>query len=72
MTHPNETKLTSYIDTDLYYRVTGNLHWGQLTHLLRNFMLGIDQLQQTDSGKDDVILFLNGRKPLTIPQTKEE
>lgn len=64
------TKLTAEIDTDVYDRITHDLHHGQLSQIIRSFMRSLDHLIQSGE-KDNLYLWLYGTQNLTLPHLTE-
>jgi len=67
-----ETKLSAYIDADVYHKVSSQLQWGQLTQLIRCLMHSLVLILKDAEATNDMYLYINGRKPLTLPVPKEE
>ncbi len=63
-------KMTVEIEDNDYLTVADNLHHGQLTHITRVFIKTIAKKFKTDA-KEEVISWLYGNKPLTLPPTKD-
>lgn len=64
-------KLTVEVDTKIYNRITQDLHHGQISQLIRTFMLSLD-LMLTRQSQDDIYLWLYGKGQLTLPNPKED
>jgi len=65
------TKLTAEVDTDVYDRITKDLHHGQLSQIIRSFIRSLDYLIQSGE-KDNLYLWLYGTKNLTLPHLSED
>ena len=61
-----QTKMTTLVASDLYERVKKRFHYGQMSQLLRTFIISIDLIIK-QGNIVDIIKYMHGKQKLTLP-----